>query len=592
MPPRPLVLRDVFKHFVADVEKTVAPEETVQRVRQRLRTLDLDILAETRRIDSGRLDIPVYLSLCGRDARLAIGNRKQMGKGSTPAQAEASAVMELVERFSLFSFKQDPSGFTTSPMTAVSAEAIDPALLALSVDDASADVEPALEVLSGLPLRWAWAFDLGDGRWRRLPFDWFYAINAYNGPAAGNCAEEAICQGICEVVERDVSARVLLQDEGPPAIDPASVVDPVCLELMDKYRRAGVQLHLSDLSLDSGVPTVAVLAWDPATFPARSEIVWTAGTATSPQRALSRTLTEVAQLAGDFDSGANFEASGLPKFTRLDQADFVRHSPLTRRLEDLPDLSGPNLREEIQRLAAALARRGMPVLLVDITHRQLQVPAFYTIVPGARFRERTASASVAMITAKLIAETRPLDEALARLEDFDRRLPDRYFIQFYLGTGRLAAGNPEAALGYLKRALDLDPPPPERASILVYLASGLKETGRWDEALDVLLKARDLEPDRTDIHNLLGVCHFKRGEHEAAIACFQQVLALDPGSAMDHANLGVNYQAIGDDERAAAAYEAALSLDPTIDFALKNLLELHAKESMKYPPTDADKRGQ
>ena len=45
-------------------------------MRQRLRTLDLDILAETRRIDSGRLDIPVYLSLCGRDARLAIGNRK------------------------------------------------------------------------------------------------------------------------------------------------------------------------------------------------------------------------------------------------------------------------------------------------------------------------------------------------------------------------------------------------------------------------------------------------------------------------------------------------------------------------------------
>jgi ribosomal protein S12 methylthiotransferase accessory factor len=108
--------------------------------------------------------------------------------------------------------------------------------------------------------------------------------------------------------------------------------------------------------------------------------------------------------------------------------------------------------------------------------------------------------------------------------------------------------------------------------------------GRWDEALEVLVQARELESDRTDVHNLLGVCHFKRGEHEAAIACFQQVLALDPGSAMDHANLGVNYQAIGDFDRAASAYETALSLDPTIDFALKNLLELHAAGNVKLPP--------
>jgi ribosomal protein S12 methylthiotransferase accessory factor len=584
MPPRPLVLNDVYKAFVADVEKTVAPEETVRRVRQRLQRLDLDILAETRRIDSGRLGIPVYLSLCGRDARQAIGNRKQMGKGATPAQAEASAVMELVERFSLFSFKRDSSRFITAPMADLGAGAIDSALLALSVHDDSAEVETALGVLAELPLRWARAFGLGEGRWTGVPFDWFYAINAYNGSAAGNCAEEAICQGICEVVERDASARVLLCNEGPPAIDPASVTDPVCRELMGKYQRAGVRLHLSDLSLDTGVPTVAVLAWDPATFPARSEIVWTAGTATSPQRALSRTLTEVAQLAGDFDSGANFEASGLPKFTRLDQADFVRQASVTRRLADLPDLSGANLKDEIQRLTDALARRGMPVLLVDITHRQLQVPAFYTIVPGARFRERTAGAGVAMITAKLIAETRPRDEALARLADFDRRLPDRYFIQFYLGTGHLAAGDTETALRHLQRALALDPPAPEQAGIRVYLASGLKEMGRWDEALEVLVQARELESDRTDVHNLLGVCHFKRGEHEAAIACFQQVLALDPGSAMDHANLGVNYQAIGDFDRAASAYETALSLDPTIDFALKNLLELHAAGNVKLPP--------
>ena len=55
------------------------------------------------RIDSGRLDIPVYLSLLGVDARRVVPTHKQMGKGATPVQAEASALMELVERFSFFS---------------------------------------------------------------------------------------------------------------------------------------------------------------------------------------------------------------------------------------------------------------------------------------------------------------------------------------------------------------------------------------------------------------------------------------------------------------------------------------------------------
>ena len=56
------------------------------------------------RIDSGRLDIPVYLSILGVDARRVVPTHKQMGKGATPVQAEASALMELVERFSFFTY--------------------------------------------------------------------------------------------------------------------------------------------------------------------------------------------------------------------------------------------------------------------------------------------------------------------------------------------------------------------------------------------------------------------------------------------------------------------------------------------------------
>jgi len=76
------------------------PVETIRRFKERLAEVDLEILKEVRRIDNGRLDIPIYFSITGKDAREVIGNKKQMGKGSTPEQSQASACMELGERFS------------------------------------------------------------------------------------------------------------------------------------------------------------------------------------------------------------------------------------------------------------------------------------------------------------------------------------------------------------------------------------------------------------------------------------------------------------------------------------------------------------
>ncbi len=57
-----LQLTDVIKGYTYDQDKSMTPEETVRRVRERLGALKLSVLAETMRIDSGRLDIPVDIS--------------------------------------------------------------------------------------------------------------------------------------------------------------------------------------------------------------------------------------------------------------------------------------------------------------------------------------------------------------------------------------------------------------------------------------------------------------------------------------------------------------------------------------------------
>ena len=104
-------LSDCRKQYTYDQDKACTPQETIDRFMQRLQEINLDILKEVRRIDTGRLDIPVYFSMCGKDALQTIGNKKQMGKGSTPVQSRASACMELGERFSFFSFIKNPAQF-------------------------------------------------------------------------------------------------------------------------------------------------------------------------------------------------------------------------------------------------------------------------------------------------------------------------------------------------------------------------------------------------------------------------------------------------------------------------------------------------
>jgi ribosomal protein S12 methylthiotransferase accessory factor len=282
----------------------------------------------------------------------------------------------------------------------------------------------------------------------------------------------------------------------------------------------------------------------------------------------------VAQLAGDFNTGANYVASGLPKFRGLDEADFVMKPDRSVPVQSLPDLSNENIRIEVENCVSALSRTGLEVFVVNTTHPKLQIPAFYTMIPGAHFRERATGTSVGMFSAKLIAEEGNPEWALRALERMDQILPGKYYVQFYLGFCHLNVNNPERALFHLEKALDLQPKGEDMVSVLSYMGVCLKDQEKYREAIDVLKKAETFDDDRTDIYNLMGFCYYKLKEHEEAIHCFQKVLDLNPGSAIDYANLASNYRELGDKENAIAYYRLALELDPNIDFARDHLEKL------------------
>lgn len=569
-----ITLKDAFKSFTLDQDKTLSPAETVRKIRKRLAEINLDILESTERIDNGRLRIPVFFSNCGKDAITLTGTKKQMGKGATPTQAEASAVMELVERFSFFNFANNQKNFITAKHSDLKEKAIPFEMIAKSVHDDSDDLEQAKKIFEGLPLKWAKAYNLTLNKEILIPFDWFFAINEFNGPSAGNCAEEAILQGICEVVERHVSSIISRGKLNLPAIDPDSATDPMVVEMLGKYKKAGIELYLSDFSAGIGISTVGVMAFDPSTYPDTSEIVWTAGTTPDPQKALSRALTETAQLGGDFNTSSNYIASGLPKFTEIKETDFIRNPSKTISISSLPDLSNSNIKIEIEHCVAALAKKELEVILINTIHPELKIPAFYTIIPGAHFRERSSGTSVGMFSAKLITEKYNPEQAIIKLKAADKILPGKYYIKFYIGLCFLNMGETESALDYFNKTLALKPDEQEIASIYSYMGVCLKELGKYDEALNMLKEGEKFDRERTDIYNLMGFCYFKLKEHEMAIKCFKKNIRLDPGSAIDYANIASNYRDMGEKDKAIQYYKTALSIDPAIEFAQENLRTL------------------
>ena len=578
MKKKSVKFKDCIKKFTTDQDKAKSPEETLEYFYSKVHSLDLNILNEVKRIDNGRLDIPVYFSVCGDDAHLLTGTKKQMGKGASPMQAEASACMELVERFSFFHYKEENENFLMgdySSMRDAGHPVLDIEYLLLSVHDSHSSKDLLEKLLSDIPLQWAWGTNITTGKDVLIPFSWFFAINEFNGPSAGNTLEEAALQGICEIIERHVCSVISNGKISTPRIIADSVNDKVTKDLMEKFSGNKIDMYLSDFSLDTGICTVAALAIDRATFPDKSEIVYTAGTATDPEKAIIRAVTEVAQLAGDFNSNSNYIASGLPKPLSMEEVEYLTESSEAVSISEMNSITDQNLNTEIDNCIAALKNINLDILMIDVTHEGLDIPALYTIVPGAHFRERSMINDVGLFSAKLLVErvsdAELLEKKLAQMETL---LPDAYYLEFYRGRNYFNMGSSEAALLHFNRALARQPESEDLPYIYSYMGTCLKDLGQYDEALLSIQKGLKEDEERPDLHNSAGVCYFKKQEYQKAITHFHRAVELNPSSGIDYANLGVNYSKIGENDSAVEFLTLALTLDPSLEFARQLLADL------------------
>lgn len=569
--------------------KAVPARETLNFVKKRLAASPLRVLAQIQRIDTGRLDIPVYLAVPAKDACAVLPGKRQMGKGTSPELAEASALMELVERFSFFSFWRDMPGAVHCTFSQARARfgtaclAVED-ILACTHEDMPHD--SAVRILDCLDWCFFPATCIADGEIRWLPLDWFRMLGEFNGASAGNTAEESILQGACELVERHVSCRFDRERPTLPTIDAESLNGSHAYDVLRAFFANGVTVLLKDMSMGMPVPTVAALAWDEATFPHASEIVFTAGTASSPEQAALRALTEVAQLAGDFQTAARYEASGLPKFHSREECAPLLQGPLVA-LHSLPDLKSPDICDELLTLARALGQGGYPLYSVATSHPFLDIPAHYSVVAGFDFRERDKNASLGLFAAKALCERSGIDPAAVEhgLQTIDAVYPGNHFIPFYRAMQALQNGDPAQrakAAHAFAQAETLQPDADSRALAAFYSGYAHTQGGDWQAALPALARAAELAPDVLEYRNLLGVALFKTEDFAAAALHFAAAVNIDKSSAPDLANLGICHKRMNDAPRALELLRAALHVDPGLDYARRELAELEEVEGADF----------
>ncbi len=464
------------KNHTVEIEKAVSPRDTVRHVIDTLRSLDLELVREITRIDSGRLGIPVFICSAGKDCN--IPTPKTMGKGATPEQSEASALMEMVERFSHANYPR-ANNHRKATFKEVREETL-PLEELVQVPGRGATVaEGELDAFADLPFAWVPAYSLTKKTDLLLPYEWFADVQGTNGLSAGNTMEETVLQGLCEVVERHVCAVINVSREPVPTIDLNTVRDPVAGELLGKFARNNIQVMCKDFSLNTGIPTVAGIAFDPASFP-NSEIVFCAGTSTHPEKALIRTLTEIQQMAVDTFQQDYYAGGILPKLRDWRESGylFTKDDPVP--IQSLPDVSSTDMFEELENCTNALKNIGFEPMVIDITHPKLGIPSVFVIMPGAELYDTSSG---------------------------------QLHAGYYLGRRMEHTGRTDEAIGLFRESMRKYPKSALHAHLEI--ANCLMYQSRWAEAISAYMEAYRHGPDRAmqmRIMRCLGICNDKRKE--------------------------------------------------------------------------------
>ncbi len=458
------MLRSSIKRYTYSQEKACHPKETIEKVLQKLKTIKVPILKEVFRIDElDRIGVPVYVCKIYEEVENLLGMGESFGKGITPLQAEASALMELIERYNNFSFLSKEN-YLLEPYESLKEKAVPIELLLAPLHSIFRE-DSFAEELKNIKLRWNEAYDLVESKTVYFPLYWFYRIYGTTGWAAGNTLEEATLQALCEIIERHCISVVMEERLEVPTIDIESIEDPVLIELIDKITSSGIEIFIKDFSLDFKIPTVAVITHDPLAPTPTLKVYGSAGTHPNPKYALIRALTELIQhRAQVLYRERVLKKPGGPtycflKFEKLDDAEFLLKGHKIS-FERLPFFSDMDFKVEIEYVIEELYKKGLKTFLVETTDEVLQIPSVIVVVPGARLNRPSTKLHPYLLISRQLMDNKLYKEALFYIEMAFKEAPSyKKLPQILSQAGMCAklAGEYEKSLEYYENLLEISP---------------------------------------------------------------------------------------------------------------------------------------
>lgn len=251
---------------------------------------------------------------------------------------------------------------------------------------------------------WTPVWSLTEGRHRLLPTGLLYfdvpaehggggSLSAdSNGNAAGASLEDALLQGLLEVVERDAVALWWYNRTRAPGIDLDSFAVPWIDRLREVYAALRRDVWVLDVTSDVGIPTMAALSR--RTDGPHEDIMFGFGAHLDPGVALTRALTEMNQLmpavvaaadGGGYD-WSDPDAVHWWRTATWDGMPYLRPDPEVahRTPADYAHFPTTDLHEDVITVQRRLEGLGHDVLVLDQTRPDVGLPVVKAIVPGMR----------------------------------------------------------------------------------------------------------------------------------------------------------------------------------------------------------------
>jgi oxazoline/thiazoline synthase len=419
---RPLLLQPCKAQVMDDGgHRHVAPEETLARHQH----LVSPITGLVKELVAVRDDPPVRVYVAGRNTALRVerladfrrGLRQMSaGKGVSAVQAKTSALCEALERYSgelqgdevvvtaSYRAMRDRHGDSVIHPNAVMrySDLQYAGRKALNARQSRFNVVPE-PLDETLPIDWTPVWSLSASCQVYLPTQLLYygapatagvtrrfAIGCSNGCALGNTLEEAVLQGLFELVERDATALWWYPRLRRPGFDLAHVDDRWVRDVVAWYAQRGRDCWALDLTSDLGIPVVAALSRLRAG--GQERIIFGLGCHLDAPIALQRAFAEMNQMLGVAE--ARIEHADLDdRETRhwLATATLANQPYLApdpdqppRRLAEFPVRHSGELLTDLTTCRHLIEARGLQLLVLDQTRRDVGLPVVKVLVPGLR----------------------------------------------------------------------------------------------------------------------------------------------------------------------------------------------------------------